>query len=257
MQTAFAVGIDVTQARAMALRVDVKSGEVVQSDSHATAEEAFAQVASDQIVGIGIAADSSVPFSRPFVATSRARACVPGAGVASPATMVLRFDDSACTLLMNSRIESHESPATMREDGILPGYFGHWFAPVPVDLSSEPSMLAFAFDVRSKCESLEHAGVPVRRFVATGEISRTTPVLMQLLADVIDGRIKIAASEQPEALGAAVLAAIHARTHASMSLTVHAMAHVRRDLMYRPDIHKRRHFDDLFASSNKSSRDLR
>ena len=54
-----------------------------------------------------------------------AHAGVPGAGVASPSTMVIVLGTSACHM-MNSRIEQMVSGICgVVEDGILPGYFGY------------------------------------------------------------------------------------------------------------------------------------
>jgi L-ribulokinase len=54
-----------------------------------------------------------------------AHAGVPGAGVASPSTMVLVLGTSSCHML-NSRIEQlAPGVAGVVEDGILPGYFGY------------------------------------------------------------------------------------------------------------------------------------
>ncbi len=54
-----------------------------------------------------------------------AHAGVPGAGVASPSTMVLVMGTSSCHM-MNSRIEAMAPGiAGVVEDGILPGYFGY------------------------------------------------------------------------------------------------------------------------------------
>src|SRR5437867_9558679 len=50
---------------------------------------------------------------------------VPGAGVASPSTMVMVLGTSSCHML-NSRIEQFAPGiAGVVEDGILPGYFGY------------------------------------------------------------------------------------------------------------------------------------
>jgi L-ribulokinase len=54
-----------------------------------------------------------------------AHAGVPGAGVASPSTMVLVMGTSSCHM-MNSRVEQFAPGiAGVVEDGILPGYFGY------------------------------------------------------------------------------------------------------------------------------------
>jgi ribulose kinase len=74
-------------------------------------------------------------------------------------------------------------------------------------------------------------------------------LVMQIHADILDGRIKLAESEFPVALGAAILGCIAAGPaasgHASVSQAIHAMAHQRRDLVYRPDLKSRRTYAAL------------
>ncbi|MEA2711085.1 MAG: L-ribulokinase, partial [Phycisphaerales bacterium] len=64
----------------------------------------------------------SIPISAAII---DAHAGVPGAGVASPSTMVMVLGTSSCHML-NSRIEQFAPGiAGVVEDGILPGYFGY------------------------------------------------------------------------------------------------------------------------------------
>jgi L-ribulokinase len=242
-----------------------------------------------------------------------AHAGVPGAGVASPSTMVMVLGTSACHM-MNSRIEATAPGiAGVVEDGILPGYFGYetgqasvgdalaWCARtfnlshdelsrrardlppgsggiiatdwlngcrsplmdgrlsgafVGLTLSTTPEQMyrammeATAFGLRWICDTLRDAGVPVRRFVASGGLVTKSPLLMQIYSDVLDARIKPAASEQAVALGAAILGALAAGTeatgYASTSQAIHAMAPEREDLVYRPDLQARRAYDKLY-----------
>ena len=242
-----------------------------------------------------------------------AHAGVPGAGVASPSTMVMVLGTSACHM-MNSRIEATAPGiAGVVEDGILPGYFGYetgqasvgdalaWCARtlglsheeltnrakdlppgsggivatdwlngsrsplmdgrlsgafVGITLSTRPEQMyrammeATAFGLRWICDTLRDAGVPVRRFVASGGLAAKSPLLMQIYADVLDERIKLAGSDQSVALGAAILGALaagaEATGYASMSQAIHAMAPEREDPIYRPDLRARKAYDKLY-----------
>ena len=242
-----------------------------------------------------------------------AHAGVPGAGVASPSTMVMVIGTSSCHM-MNSRIEATAPGiAGVVKDGILPGYFGYetgqasvgdslaWCArtlglshdelnkraaPLPpgsggvmaldwlngsrsplmdgrlsgafvgLTLSTRPEQLyralieATALGLRWICDTLRDAGVPVRRFVASGGLPAKSPLLVQIYADVLDARITPAASEQAVALGAAILGCIAAGTertgYASISQAIHAMAPRRTDLLYRPDLQSRKAYDKLY-----------
>ena len=243
-----------------------------------------------------------------------AHAGVPGAGVASPSTMVMVLGTSSCHML-NSRIEQlAPGIAGVVEDGILPGYFGYetgqasvgdafawfvekfqlshdalsreaaklppgangvlaidWFngcrtplmdpdvsgAFVGLTLATRPEQLyralieATAFGVRWIVETLRESGVPVRRFVASGGLPQKNPLLMQIYADVLNEKIALAASDQSVALGAAILGCLAAGQevtgYAQVSQAIHAMAHQREDLVYRPDLHARKEYDRLYA----------
>ena len=242
-----------------------------------------------------------------------AHAGVPGAGVASPSTMVLVMGTSACHM-MNSRIERLvPGVAGVVADGILPGYFGYetgqasvgdafawlvetfglshaemaaraaelppgaggvlaldWLngcrtplmdgrlsgAFVGLTLGTRPGQMyralmeATAFGLRWIVDTLRDAGVPVRRFVASGGLPARSPLLMQIYADVLNERIKLAESEQSVALGAAILGCLaageKATGHASISQAIHAMARQREDVVYRPDLRARRTYDGIY-----------
>ena len=242
-----------------------------------------------------------------------AHAGVPGAGVASPSTMVLVMGTSSCHM-MNSRVEQLvPGVAGVVEDGILPGYFGYetgqasvgdafawlvetfrlsheemsrraaelppgaggvlaldWLngcrtplmdgrlsgAFVGLTLHTRPEQFyralleATAFGLKWIVETLQTAGVPVRRFVASGGLPGKSPLLMQVYADVLNERIKLAESGQSVALGAAILGCLaageSATGHASLSQAVHAMARQREDLVYRPDLCARRAYEQLY-----------
>ena len=110
---------------------------------------------------------------------------------------------------------------------------------------------ATAFGLKRIVETLQQAGVPVRRFVASGGLPNKSPLLMQIYADVLNERIKLAASKESVALGAAILGCLaagpEASGHASLSQAIHAMAPEREDVMYRPDLAARRRYEKIYA----------
>ena len=136
-------------------------------------------------------------------------------------------------------------------DGNLGGAF------VGLTLATRPEQLyralieATAFGLRWIVETLQTAGVPVRRFVASGGLPMKSPLLMQIYADVLNERIALAESDQSVSLGAAILGCLAAGEqvtgYAQASQAIHAMARQREDLMYRPDIHARKAYDELYA----------
>ena len=135
-------------------------------------------------------------------------------------------------------------------DGNLSGAF------VGITLNTKPEQLyramleATAFGLKTIVETLRDAGVPVRRFVASGGMPAKSPLLMQIYADVLDERIKVAESDQSVALGAAILGCLAAGEavtgYAGISQAIHAMARVRKDLIYRPDLRARKEYGTIF-----------
>jgi L-ribulokinase len=67
-----------------------------------------------------------------------------------------------------------------------------------------------AFGARRIVEHLEEHGVPLHEIVASGGLPGRNPGLMQTYANVLGRRIRVSASEQTSALGAAMLGALAA-----------------------------------------------
>ncbi len=109
---------------------------------------------------------------------------------------------------------------------------------------------ATAFGTRWIVDTLKEAGIPVRRFVASGGLPAKSPLLMQIYSDVLNERIALAASDQPVALGAAILGCLAAGPevtgYAAVSQAIQAMAHQREDILYRPDLTARKKYNDLY-----------
>jgi L-ribulokinase len=128
---------------------------------------------------------------------------------------------------------------------------------VGLTLATKPEQLyralieATAFGVRWIVETLRDAGVPVRRFVASGGLPGKNPLLMQIYADVLGEKITLAESDQSVALGAAILGCLAAGSevtgYAQISQAIHAMARQRDDLAYRPDLHARKAYEKIYS----------
>jgi L-ribulokinase len=69
---------------------------------------------------------------------------------------------------------------------------------------------ATAFGAKVILQQMETAGVPVRRLLACGGIAQKSPLLLQILADVLDRQLVVAEAAQACALGAALLGAVAA-----------------------------------------------
>jgi L-ribulokinase len=135
-------------------------------------------------------------------------------------------------------------------DGRLSGAF------VGVTLGTRPEQLyrammeGTAFGLKWIVETLREAGVPCRRFCASGGLPGKSPLLMQVYADVLDARIRIPESNEPVALGAAILGCIAAGAsvtgYHSISQAIHGMARWREDLVYRPDLRARKEYGRIY-----------
>jgi L-ribulokinase len=96
---------------------------------------------------------------------------------------------------------------------------------------------ATCFGARAIVDRFTEEGVPIRGLIGLGGVAKKSPFIMQMMADVMDKPIRIHASEQTCALGAAMFAA----TAAGLYPTVEdAMAAIGQgfDATYTPDPHR-------------------
>ncbi len=84
-------------------------------------------------------------------------------------------------------------------------------------------MEASACGVRWIVEILREAGVPVKRFLATGGLPHHEPFLVQIYADVLGESIEVPMVEQGPARGAAMLGALAAGAFDSPTAAINAM----------------------------------
>jgi L-ribulokinase len=127
---------------------------------------------------------------------------------------------------------------------------------VGVRLDTTPAQLyralieSTAFGVRAIVETLRAADLPVRQFVASGGLPVKSPLLMQVCADVLDHPIRLAASPQSVALGAAILGALAAEPNPSPGRVrdvVHHCARTAADVTYHPRAEAARAYDEVYA----------
>ncbi len=165
-------------------------------------------------------------------ALSREAACIaPGAG----GVMAIDWLNGCRTPLMDGRLTG--------------GFIGLSLGTTPGQLY-RAMIEATAFGVRWICDTLRDAGVPVRRYVASGGLPKKSPLLMQIYADVLGEKITVASSDQPVALGAAILGAMaageQATGHAAMSQVIQAMAPQNDEIVYHPDLVARKKYEELY-----------
>jgi len=83
---------------------------------------------------------------------------------------------------------------------------------------------ATAYGARAIVERFESEGIAISRVRGIGGVARKSPLVMQIVADVLGRPIEIVASDQSVALGAAMFAAVVAGIYASISEAQAAMA---------------------------------
>ncbi|MDX6253733.1 MAG: L-ribulokinase [Frankiales bacterium] len=108
---------------------------------------------------------------------------------------------------------------------------------------------AAAFGQRRIIETFERAGVPVREVVACGGLATKSPLLMQVLADVTRREMRVSASKQTAALGAALHAAVAAgEAGGGFASISEAAAHLARleERVYRPRPTEAAAYDELY-----------
>jgi L-ribulokinase len=144
-------------------------------------------------------------------------------------------------------------------DGRLSGAF------VGLTLGTRPEQLyralieATAFGARWIVETLRAGGVPVRAFVASGGLPSKNPLMMQVYADVLNEPIRLAASDQSVALGAAILGCLaagpDAAGHADAGAAIRAMAPQREDLVFRPRQQSVSQYERIYAMYRSLARE--
>ena len=90
------------------------------------------------------------------------------------------------------------------------------------------------FGARAIVERFRSEGIAVNSVAAVGGISRKSPFIMQLCADVLQLPIKVAAADQACALGAAMFAAVAAKVHPDLKTAMAEMGSGF-DRIYQPD----------------------
>jgi len=75
---------------------------------------------------------------------------------------------------------------------------------------------ATAFGARAIVERFVEEHIDIRKIRAVGGVARKSPLVMQVVADVLGKPIEIVASDQSVALGAAMFAAVVAGFYASI-----------------------------------------
>lgn len=105
------------------------------------------------------------------------------------------------------------------------GSLSNEIEPVTRDpLRQEPWYLSAIQSPRAIVEQFRRQGVPIHAVIALGGIARKRPLVMQVMADVLEMSIRVAASEQACALGASMFASVAAGLYSSVTEAQKKMA---------------------------------
>jgi L-ribulokinase len=104
---------------------------------------------------------------------------------------------------------------------------------------------ATAFGSRAIIDRFREQGVEIEQVVALGGISQKSPLVMQITADVLDMPIKVAASEQCTALGAAMFGAVAAGIYDDVAAAQKKMGSGFTKT-YKPNRRNAREYDALY-----------
>ena len=104
---------------------------------------------------------------------------------------------------------------------------------------------ATAFGARAILDRIAEHGVEVRTIVACGGLAERNPLLMRIYADITNRPMRISASPQTCALGAAICGAVAAGVHPDFPTARKRMTRIREEC-YRPRAHAVAVYDELY-----------
>jgi len=102
-----------------------------------------------------------------------------------------------------------------------------------------------AYGARSIVDRFVEEGVRIDGVIALGGVAKKSPLVMQIVADVLNKPIKVASSDQAVALGSAMAAAVVAGVHSSIPEAQEAMGGGF-ETEYQTDPARVRLYDDLY-----------
>ena len=109
---------------------------------------------------------------------------------------------------------------------------------------------ATAFGTRKIIEAFRCGGIAIEELYACGGLAQKNALLLQIYADVTGMPIKVAASEQTSALGAAMHAAVAAGAYRDIHAAARHMARLRKKV-YRPNQESKVIYDLLYAQYSR------
>ncbi len=109
---------------------------------------------------------------------------------------------------------------------------------------------ATCFGSRAIVERIREEGVAIEEVIALGGVAQKSPLVMQIMADILDMPIRVARSEQTCALGAAMFAAVASGLHGDVNRAQSAMG-AGFETEYTPDPAHRDHYEKVYNEHYK------
>ena len=109
---------------------------------------------------------------------------------------------------------------------------------------------AICFGAKKIVERFEEQGVKIDSVIGIGGVARKSPLIMQTLANVLNKPIKIAASDQAPALGAAIYAAVAAGIYTDVISASKELGSPF-EAEYHPELDQIQHYQDHMESYSK------
>jgi L-ribulokinase len=109
---------------------------------------------------------------------------------------------------------------------------------------------ATAFGTRNIIETFARQNVRIRELYACGGLAKKSPFLMQTYSDVTGKPIRVAASDQASALGAALFAAVAAKAYPDIQSTARKMVPPPAQV-YRPSMSAHKIYNQLYQEYQK------
>ncbi|WP_418262469.1 ribulokinase [Flavobacterium faecale] len=111
---------------------------------------------------------------------------------------------------------------------------------------------AICFGSKKIVDRFEEEGVKIDSIIGIGGVARKSPFIMQTLANVLNKPIKVAASDQTPALGAAIYAAVAAGIYPNVNEAIQKMGSPF-DAEYQPQLDKVASYNRLLLQYDKLS----
>lgn len=107
-------------------------------------------------------------------------------------------------------------------------------------------MEGFAYGARETIDTMRKSGIQIHSYYVTGIVAQRSPILLQILADVLGKEVWLTSTEHTSAMGAAIYASVASGCHPDVA---QAVAHMTRPpkRCFQPDAKNHRIYNQIYA----------